>query len=67
MPDYPRILAGYRLPNPPGGHVLDMQRSFAQYSWYAKTSLGWFWLDELKANPEWQFLPNGPLYDRGEE
>lgn len=65
MPDYPRILVEYRLPKPPGGEVLDMQRNFSRYSWYAKTDLGWFWLDELKPDPEWQFCPNGPLYGRG--
>ena len=65
MPDYPRILVEYRLPKPPGGEVLDMQRNFSRYSWYAKTDLGWFWLDELKPTPAWQFCPNGPLYDQG--
>jgi len=65
MPDYQRILDEYELPTPPGGSILDMQRNFSHSSWYAKTSLGWFWLDELKDNPEWKFLPNGPLYDLG--
>ena len=65
MPDYPRILDEYELPTPPGGSILDMQRNFSRYSWYAKTDMGWFWLDELKPTPEWQFLPNGPLYDQG--
>lgn len=65
MPGYPRILDEYSLPNPPGGKILNMQRSLSGYSWYAKTDLGWFWLDELKADPEWQLCPNGPLYDQG--
>lgn len=42
MPDYPRILDEYNLPKPPGGEILDMQRQYYQYSWYAKTDLGWF-------------------------
>jgi len=65
MPDYPRILREYALPKPPGGEILSIQRSMSTYSWYAETDMGWFWLDELKPDPEWQFCPNGPLYGRG--